>query len=171
VDHLPSPGTSRAARHGVIVGREPFDSDAVQWVVAQAEAELVARYGFMADSESGLSAAKFDPPAGACLVARSAAGGRLVGGVGLRPHNHEIGEVKRLWVDPAERGRGIARSLMASLEVTAVELGFASLRLETGAAQPEAIALYASSGWERQLEDWAGGPIMVGSVHFTKDLL
>jgi GNAT superfamily N-acetyltransferase len=149
---------------------EPFDDAAVQWVVAQAEAELVARYGFMADSETGLSAAKFDPPAGAFLVARAEPGNRLIGGVGVRRHTSEIGEVKRLWVHPGSRGLGIARALMQGLEAAGRELGFVTLRLETGSRQPEAVALYDGSGWERQHEDWEGGPIMVGSVHFAKDL-
>jgi hypothetical protein len=43
-------------------------------------------------------------------------------------------------------------------------------RLETGRLQPEAIALYDASGWARQQEDWEGGSIWEGSVHFTKDL-
>lgn len=148
---------------------EPFDGASSQWVVAQAEAELIARYGFLADSETGLLAAVFDPPAGAFLVAR-AADRSPVGGVGLRPHTLEIGVVKRLWVDPAWRRQGIARVLMDGLEGAARDGGFASLRLETGSRQPEAAALYAATGWERQHEDWSGGPIHPGSIHFTKDL-
>jgi GNAT superfamily N-acetyltransferase len=170
VDRLPSPARSASPGRHVSVSVEPFESEAVRWVVAHAEAELVLRYGFMADSETGLSSERFDPPAGAFLVARLGPGAPAVGGVGLRPHSPDIGEVKRLWVDPAWRAQGISRALMGGLEATARQLGFRSLRLETGVLQPEAIALYDSSGWQRQHEDWEGGPILLGSVHFTKDL-
>ena len=96
--------------------------------------------------------------------------GPPVGGVGLRSAGSGIGEIKRLWVDEAWRGRGIARSLMSEVEVVARAMGLSMLRLETGWLQPEAVALYASTGWERQSEDWDGGEIRVGSIHFAKAL-
>ena len=81
--------------------------------MAQAEAEIVVRYGVLDDDERGLTAAMFDPPAGAFLVARRAgAAGPPLGGVGLRAIHpgHPAGEVRRLWVDPGQRGQGIARA-------------------------------------------------------------
>ncbi len=70
--------------------------------MAQAEAEIVERYGVLDDGERGLTAAMFDPPAGAFLVARrGGAAGPPVGGVGVRALGPGIGEVRRLWVDPA----------------------------------------------------------------------
>ena len=52
-----------------------------------------------------------------------------------------------LSVAPAVRGRGISRSVLAHLERSAAEAGAEALVLETGIAQPEAIALYESSGY------------------------
>jgi ribosomal protein S18 acetylase RimI-like enzyme len=153
-----------------VIDVEPFRSHAVQHVVAQAENELIVRYGSLDQCESGLTELQFDPPSGAFLVGRLVPGGPPVGGVGLRSAGPGIGEIKRLWVAEAWRGRGIARSLMSEVEVVARTKRLFVLRLETGWLQPEAVALYASSGWEQQSEDWEGGEIRVGSIHFAKVL-
>ncbi len=63
---------------------EPAGDAGPRWVVACAEEELVARYGFLDPSELDLTPAMFDPPSGAFLVARSATRPDPVGGVGLR---------------------------------------------------------------------------------------
>jgi putative acetyltransferase len=57
-------------------------------------------------------------------------------------------EIKRMFVRPAHRQRGIAQAVLAELETWASELGYASCVLETGKRQPEAIALYQRSGYE-----------------------
>lgn len=57
------------------------------------------------------------------------------------------GEIKRLFVDPMARGRGLARQLMAEVEAHARALGIGVLRLETGVAQPEALGLYRKLGY------------------------
>jgi GNAT superfamily N-acetyltransferase len=53
-----------------------------------------------------------------------------------------------MYVVPAARGRGLSRQILAALEEEARTLGYALVRLETGNLQPEAIALYASAGFE-----------------------
>ena len=139
------PGPTSAPPPGVTIRPERYGTDGPRFVVAQAEAELIARYGFLDDGEIGLTADMFDRPAGTFLVARARDAGPPVGGVGLRA----IGEVRRLWVDPAWRGRGIGRALMDALEHAARDLGHVTLRLATGDRQPEAVALYEATGWER----------------------
>ena len=57
------------------------------------------------------------------------------------------GEVKRLWVNPAARGMGLARKMMTAIEDCARANGKSHLRLDTNNALPEAIQLYRSSGW------------------------
>jgi putative acetyltransferase len=57
-------------------------------------------------------------------------------------------ELKRMYVRPAYRGRGIARHLLAALEEVALQAGYAQLQLETGTYLPAAIGLYRSSGYE-----------------------
>ena len=56
-------------------------------------------------------------------------------------------EMKRVFVDPAARGKGIARLLMEALEREAAKLGVSLMQLETGIKQPEAIALYRKFGY------------------------
>jgi GNAT superfamily N-acetyltransferase len=63
------------------------------------------------------------------------------------PDQMTLGEVKRLYVAPEARRRGVARTLMRELETRAVQRGLAAMVLETGTAQPEALALYESLGF------------------------
>jgi putative acetyltransferase len=56
-------------------------------------------------------------------------------------------EMKRVFVDPAARGKGVARVLIESLEREAARLGVTRMQLETGIKQPEAIALYRKLGY------------------------
>lgn len=76
----------------------------------------------------------------------------LLGCVALKSLEDEgngarYGEIKRLFVDPAARRRGIARRLMRHVEAHALESGILVLRLETGIAQPESLQLYRSLGF------------------------
>jgi GNAT superfamily N-acetyltransferase len=67
--------------------------------------------------------------------------------VSLKRIDATTAEVKRLWVAPAARGRGLARRLMAAAEEAARNLGYTRLRLDTNENLPEAIALYRATGW------------------------
>ena len=58
-------------------------------------------------------------------------------------------EVKRMYVAPAARGLGVARRMLARLEESAAAADAEAMILETGTAQPEAMALYESSGYAR----------------------
>ncbi|HUE05798.1 MAG TPA: GNAT family N-acetyltransferase [Acidimicrobiales bacterium] len=151
---------------------EPYGSEGPSWVVAQAEAELVARYGFLDDGELGLTAAMFDPPAGVFVVARTNNREEPVGGVGLRTvgtgTGTGTGEVRRLWVDPAWRGRGVGRELMTAIEDATCDLGLSVLRIETGDRQHEAVALYEAMGWERIFVTPEGAPLPAGWIRFRK---
>ncbi|MEZ0449599.1 GNAT family N-acetyltransferase [Cellulomonas sp. ICMP 17802] len=89
--------------------------------------------------------AELAPPAGLLLVARR--GDRPVGCGALRFVDGETAEVKRVWVDPSARGRGLARSLLGELEAHARQRGVRTLRLETNETLHEAIALYRSAGY------------------------
>ena len=138
---------------------EPYCDECPQWVVAQAEAEIVMRYGNLDGDEQGLTASMFDPPQGAFVVARRGdAAGPPAGGVGVRALRPGVGQIRRLWVDPALRGQGIARALMAGVEDAAHELGLFELRLGTGDRQPEAVALYASAGYPGRADSPPGRP-------------
>ncbi len=162
---------------GVALRAEPATDPGPRWVVARAEQELVTRYGTLHASEQDLRAAAFDPPAGVFLVARGVVemsapspGTDPVGGVGLRRLDGTTGEVKRLWVDPDWRGRGVGRALMAALEDAALGLGLTELELGTGDRQPEAVSLYANAGWERRVADRTGRPLPEWHIRFTRRL-
>jgi GNAT superfamily N-acetyltransferase len=73
--------------------------------------------------------------------------GMAVGCGALRSLAPGVGEIKRMFVRPEFRGRGIARYLLAALESTARQCGYSTLRLETGTRQPEAIRLYKAAGY------------------------
>ncbi|MDQ3384723.1 MAG: GNAT family N-acetyltransferase [Actinomycetota bacterium] len=88
------------------------------------------------------------PPHGAFLVAYL--DGTAVGCGGVGRHDDGVAEIKRLWVDPAARGRGVARALVVQLEEEALRLGYEAVVLETGLRQPEAIRLYESLGYHRR---------------------
>jgi putative acetyltransferase len=72
--------------------------------------------------------------------------GRKVGCGGFWAHQDYV-EIKRVWIDPAARGRGYSKLLMRHLEVQARALEFLLVRLETGVSQPEALALYRKLGY------------------------
>jgi GNAT superfamily N-acetyltransferase len=150
----------------VTLAVEPYGGGGARWVVEQAEAEIVERYGFLDDGELGLTAAMFNPPNGAFLVARRGdAAGPPLGGAGVRAISPGIGEVRRLWIDPSFRRRGVARLLMAALEDASRDIGLRALCLTTGERQPEAVALYASTGWRQVVFDKAAE-----GFRFTKKL-
>ena len=94
---------------------DPADDDAQRCLRAY-EAELNERFdgGFEVDSALPLPADELRPPSGCFLVAYR--GGEAVGCGGLKLHGDDPAEIKRVWVDPAARGLGLARRLMRELE-------------------------------------------------------
>ena len=88
---------------------------------------------------------KYAPPQGRLLLA--SVKGELAGCVALRPLAPGTGEVKRLYVRPAFRGRGVAKKLAEELLAAAHAISYARLRLDTLAFMHEAAALYRSLGF------------------------
>jgi GNAT superfamily N-acetyltransferase len=162
---------SSAVPAGLVLAREPYGGAGPQWVVAQAEGEIIVRYGELDDGEMGLTAAMFDPPNGAFVMGRSGdAAGPPLGGVGVRALRPGVGQIRRLWVHPESRGHGVARALMGGIEDAARDLGLTDLRLGTGDRQPEAVALYESAGWQRVRVGNDGRPVPPRHIWFTKQL-
>ena len=93
----------------------------------------------------------FSPPGG-CFVALYE-GDRAVAGGGIKRLDDGVGEIKRMYVVPDARGRGLARELLGALEAAARDLGYTRVRLDTGAEQPHAEALYRSAGYV-DIEDY-----------------
>jgi GNAT superfamily N-acetyltransferase len=59
----------------------------------------------------------------------------------------EAGEIKRMFVRPAARSRGVAGALLAALEMAARSVGYKRVRLDTGPKQVHAISLYTRAGY------------------------
>jgi GNAT superfamily N-acetyltransferase len=114
-------------------------------LIAELQQELVRRYG--GPDATPVDPAQFAPPDGAFLVL--VVEGTPVACAGLRRSDDVSGELKRMYVRAQHRGRGYARLVMAAVEDRARAIGYMRLLLETGTAQPEAMALYESAGYER----------------------
>ena len=74
---------------------------------------------------------------------------RYIGCGALRLFKGEYAEIKRMYVVPSERGKGVAYRLLTELQRLAAEAGLQILRLETGIHQPEALNLYEKFGFRR----------------------
>lgn len=81
------------------------------------------------------------------VVARSADGKAT--GCGAIVLYDGYGELKRMYVQPASRGKGVARDILAALEGAAKAAGVSSFKLESGPNQPEALAFYSRNGYAR----------------------
>ncbi len=75
--------------------------------------------------------------------------GILVGCVGADISKPDYAELKRMFVDPAQRGKGIANRLLVSIEKSLFKTGFSCIRLETGVKQCEAIGFYRKYGYKQ----------------------
>jgi ribosomal protein S18 acetylase RimI-like enzyme len=85
----------------------------------------------------------------------------------LRPGDAEI---KRMWVDPAHRRRGLATAVLDELERTAAAAGCGRMVLETGSAQPEAIGFYEARGYV-EMPGFGVYRDAAGSICFAHDLI
>lgn len=130
----------------VVAAADPGGREARACIAAYV-AEFEQRLGTGFDLRRGPTAApqELRPPNGLFLLARL--DGRAVGCIALKRLDDGIGEIKRLWVDPATRGLGVAQRLLGTLELHAADMGLRALRLDTNRTQVEAQALYRRQGY------------------------
>ena len=104
---------------------------------------------------------------GAFLVARRQ--GKAAGCGALRTLGDGVGELKRMYVCPDQRGRGIGRKVLAALEAEARRIGLTRIVLETGVRQAAALRLYETAGYSRipAYGEYIGSPV---SVCMAKEL-
>jgi GNAT superfamily N-acetyltransferase len=122
----------------------PYADPVVRGLDEAVQAEYVERYG--GRDATAVANDEFGPPHGVFLVGW--ADGEPVACGGLRRHDDATAEVKRMFVSRGHRRRGYARAVLAALEEQARSLGYSRVVLETGLGQPEALALYPSSGYQ-----------------------
>jgi GNAT superfamily N-acetyltransferase len=126
--------------------REPAGSPVAQTLLTAMEQEMFDLYD-MQRMPTPASTEELEPPGGGAYVVGWEKG-RAVAGGALKRLGPGVAEVKRMYVVPDARGRGLARGLLAAIEDTARELGYERVRLDTGASQPHARALYESAGYQ-----------------------
>jgi GNAT superfamily N-acetyltransferase len=128
-----------------------FEDRDAQALVAEVQAEYTLLYG--GPDEAPLEEGEFDAPGGRFVLGYEGEVAVAMGGWRTRSDVHpwgaqRVAEVKRMYVAPAARRRGYARAVLRHLESTARAAGMEALVLETGTAQPEAMAMYTASGYE-----------------------
>ena len=95
--------------------------------------------------------------------------GQPAGCGAFKEYEPGIMEVKRMFVPPAARGKGLATAVLKELEVWAAELGYEKCILETGDIMPDAIALYKKNGY-RSIPNYGQYVDVASSVCFEKHL-
>src|ERR1700754_3562319 len=135
-------------RRFVAVGQ---DDPLAEPLLAELAVEYASRYGATEEAVSkwlrGYPADEFAPPHGGLLI--GLLNGRPVTGGAFRRFDDSTAELKRIWTDSRYRRQGHAKALLAELEAEIAASGYRSVYLTTGNRQPEAEALYLSTGYVR----------------------
>jgi len=137
--------------------RLPADEDPAAALIEAMVADVSALYGGRIDGSNAPTARpdELRPPGGACVVGFDGEAAVCVGAV--KRLDDGVAEIKRMYVLPEARGRGVARELLRALEDTARDLGYARVRLDTGPEQVHARALYDSAGYT-EIADYNANP-------------
>lgn len=148
------------------VTAEPARSPGVEELLRLSDEFTFALYP--AESCYLLDVSELERPGVTVFVGRDEEGAAL-GMAALVRKADGSAELKRMFVRPDARGRGLAGSLLAAVEAEAARANLATLQLETGPLQHAAIALYERSGYARipNFGDYAGDP---HSVCYAKAL-
>ena len=121
---------------------EPPATDLVQAMID----ELVPLYGRIDVPQAPTATPEqMSPPHGSFLVITVE--GEAVAGGGLKRLDEHTCEIKRMFVVPEARGRGLAKMLLVALEDEARRLGYTVARLDTGPKQPHAQRMYEQAGY------------------------
>jgi putative acetyltransferase len=127
----------------LVIARESPRQAEIIALLEQSDAYMAALYP--AESNHLLDVESLCAPEVHFLVARWE--GRIVGCAALVRGQGGRGEIKRMFVEPAARGKGAGRGLLERIETIAQEEAIHLLQLETGGQQPEALALYRRAGF------------------------
>ncbi|MFF7298212.1 GNAT family N-acetyltransferase [Streptomyces sp. NPDC008265] len=138
--------------HGIDLRTVAYDHPDAVRLNDEVQLEYQVRYQGEGDA-TFLDPAMFAPPQGLYIVAYDTDGTPVATGGWRSQERNEEGysdgdaELKRMYVVPRARGLGLARRILGVLEQDARAAGRRRMVLETGDQQPEAIALYLSSGY------------------------
>ncbi|CAN5438998.1 GNAT family N-acetyltransferase [soil metagenome] len=152
-----------------VIERAVAPTDEVRTLVEALEGELAANYP--PEQRHGLSLDAIFQPSIRFFVARVDGAAVGCGGIALY---HDFAEVKRMYVRPDSRGKGVADAIIGRLESEACGTGLSLLKLETGIHQPAALRFYERCGFRRCpiFEPYASKPpeTIVASVFLEKPI-
>jgi GNAT superfamily N-acetyltransferase len=153
----------------VEIRADRLDSPDGGLLVQRAAEELNALYADEGHRVSPLTPGVFAEPTGQFVVAWIE--GRPAGCGGVRRLTKDLAEVKRMYVEPWARRRGVGRRILAELEASARRLSYRMIRLETGTRQVEALGLYESAGYYRipPYGEFADSPLSICFEKFLAD--
>lgn len=129
----------------ITVDDESWDTPVGAQLRAAQRAELDARYG-NSNHEPGTAPSADDIAVFVVARDEDSVG---IGCGALRRLSENEAEIKRMYVIPAERGRGASVAILRKLEENARELGIGVLKLETGSGQPDAVRFYEREGYSK----------------------
>ncbi len=152
---------------GLAITAEPFDSDDARRLIAGLDAGLAELYPPEERFGPNLKPEHLEDGRGTFLIARD--GDRAVGCGAIRVLDPTTAEVKRMFVEPDQRGQGVGKAVLMSLEAAAKNMGVRRLALETGVHQHAAIALYRRAGFT-QVDCWGEYLSSPSSICFEKNL-
>jgi GNAT superfamily N-acetyltransferase len=157
----------------LVVLETGMDDPRVRPLLEELAVEYDTRYGDLfgrggaAEELNRYPAAEFRAPHGGLLIIQE--DGESVAGGAFRRYDAKTAEFKRIWTSSAHRRRGLARKVLAELELLATARGYSRIYLTTGPRQPEAKFLYLHTGYTPHF-DLASDPETIGPLAFTKDL-
>lgn len=139
--------------------QQPVGSPEAAQLLAEYAAEIASMYDGADLNAPGMptaGAAELVPPSGAFLVGYE--DDRAVCCGALKGLEDGAAEIKRMYVVPAARRRGLARQLLHALEGQALDLGYQVIRMDTGSRHQHAIAFYEAQGYA-PVPDYNGNPL------------
>jgi putative acetyltransferase len=146
---------------------ESFDSDDARRLVAELDASLAELYPPAQRFGPNLKVEHLEAGRGKFVVARH--DGRAIGCGAIRLTDATTAEVKRMYVETGQRGRGVGWTVLVYLEAVAMQMGVKRLVLETGIHQEAAILLYRRAGFT-EVDCWGEYASSLTSICFGKDL-
>jgi ribosomal protein S18 acetylase RimI-like enzyme len=142
----------RVAPTALRIEQRPTSHRDAALLIEAVQQEYVERYG--GRDNTPMDPSELAPPAGALIVGYLDDRTVATGAWRFRPDVTRLGstraaEVKRMYVAPSARRQGLAQRMLTHLEATARQAGADVMILETGTAQPEAMAFYEAAGYQR----------------------
>lgn len=148
----------------ISVHRDNSNNEDFRKLVSLLDDDLYKRYGKLQEEYEKYNAIEFTE-----TIVIAYKNNEPVGCGCFKMFDHQTIEVKRMFVKPEMRGKGIAKLILQELEQWAFKLGYSFAILETGVNQPEAINLYKKSGYG-VIPNYAPYLDMPNSVCMKKEL-